>query len=337
MKNIRLTDEQQPHTDSIYESNNGFKNIFKTNGLEKEIDEFKESKLRNISFKVITKQIIISLVALFLSFFLDIAHVPILGNISMNIAKGLFPHWTPSNQTFEPISFWWMPVLTYLIFLLFAYKAYVELRREVKESTSSDIIDRIIGASISVIDGIATALPLIGAAILLISIKLGPEVFLGLSVPFEIKALIILAVGKLFEPVLDELSVEFQHIINKANEIKARYYAQTQIEHFQKVIQQLDQTSRINAAAAVSEYMSLDELRQYEDVFIRTVELSRQMQQSFSSTFQILEKINNLQSISTQKISEMKVLAESIASASNALKDEKTLQALRSLESIVKK
>jgi hypothetical protein len=83
--------------------------------------------------------------------------------------------------------------------------------------------------------------------------------------------------------------------------------------------------------------MSLDDLRQYEEVLVRTVELSRQIQQNFGSTFQVLDKINALQGLNSQKIMEMKVLAESIASASNALKDEKTLQALRSLESIVKK
>ncbi|MDP4174295.1 MAG: hypothetical protein Q8933_10030 [Bacteroidota bacterium] len=334
MRNMNETDRQIM---AEVGASNGFNYIFKSNGLEKEIDSFKEAKLKNLSFKIVSKHIIISLVALFFTFFLDIAHVPILGNISMNIAKGLFSNWNPANQSFESISFWWMPVIVYFIFILFAYKAYVELRSEVKQSTSSDIIDRIIGASISVIDGIATALPLIGAAILLISIKLGPEVFLGLSVPFEIKALTVLAIGKLFEPVLDELSVEFQHIINKANELKTRYYAQTQIEHFQKVIEQLESSSRLNAAVAVSEYMSLDDLRQYEEVLVRTVELSRQIQQNFGSTFQVLDKINSLQALNSQKINEMKVLAESIASASNALKDEKTLQALRSLESIVKK
>jgi len=33
-------------------------------------------------------------------------------------------------------------------------------------------------------------------------------------VPFEVKALIILAIGKLFEPVLDQLGLEFQNIVD---------------------------------------------------------------------------------------------------------------------------
>ncbi|MCU7494449.1 MAG: hypothetical protein HF314_15790 [Ignavibacteria bacterium] len=314
---------------------NGYSYIFKSNGLEEEIDRFKESKLKEIRFSVVTKHILFSLLALFLSFFLDLAYVPILGNISINIAKSIFPNWSPINQSFSSISFWWMPVVTYLFFLLFAYKAYGELRREVKQSTSADIIDRIIGSSISVIDGIATALPLIGAAILLISIKLGPEVFLGLSVPFEIKALIVLALGKLFEPVLDELSIEFQHVINRANELKNRYYAQTQIEHFQKVIDQLTDNTKMANVATVADYMPLNDLKQYEEVYVHMAELSRQMHQNISSTHEMMDKMNRLQAGNSQKLGELRNLAEAVANASNALKDEKALKALESIEAIL--
>lgn len=316
-------------------SDKSYSYIFKSNGLEEEIDRFKESKLKEIKFTVVTRHILFSLVALFLSFFLDLAYVPLLGNITINITKTLFPNWSPINQSFTSISFWWMPVVTYLFFLLFAYKAYGELRREVKQSTSPDIIDRIIGSSISIIDGIATALPLIGAAILLISIKLGPEVFLGLSVPFEIKALIVLALGKLFEPVLDELSVEFQHVINRANELKSRYYAQTQIEHFQKVIDQLNDNTKMANLATVADYMPMGDLRQYEEAYQRMAELSQVMHMNLKGTFELMEKINSLQSLNFQKLGELKTLADSIANASNALKDERTLKALLSLESIV--
>ncbi|MGE5410620.1 MAG: hypothetical protein ACM3MI_06640, partial [Clostridiales bacterium] len=125
---MRNTNETDRQIMAEVGASNGFNYIFKSNGLEKEIDSFKEAKLKNLSFKIVSKHIIISLVALFFTFFLDIAHVPILGNISMNIAKGLFANWNPANQGFESISFWWMPVIVYFIFVLFAYKAYVELR-----------------------------------------------------------------------------------------------------------------------------------------------------------------------------------------------------------------
>jgi len=311
--------------------------IFKSNGLEEEINRFKESKLKEIKFRVVIKHILFSLLALFLSFFLDLAYVPLLGNITINITKSLFPNWSPINQAFTSISFWWMPVIAYLLFLLFAYKAYGELRREVKQSTSPDIIDRIIGSAISIIDGIATALPLIGAAILLISIKLGPEIFLGLSVPFEIKALIVLALGKLFEPVLDELSVEFQHVINRANELKNRYYAQTQIEHFQKVIDQLNENAKMANVATVADYMPLNDLKQYEEVYQNMAQLSLFMHQNLKNSYEMLEKINNLQSLNFQKLGELKTLADAVANASNALKDERTLKALESLETILTK
>ena len=62
-------------------------------------------------------------------------------------------------------------------------------------------------------------------SILLISIKLGEEVFLGLSVPFEVKALIVLAIGKLFEPVLDQLGMEFQAVVNHVSDIRDKYFS----------------------------------------------------------------------------------------------------------------
>ena len=317
-------------------ANNSFDNhpYFKTNGLEKEIDSFKNSKLKDINFHIISKHAIISLLALLLSFFIDLAYVPLLGNITTNIAQYLFPNWQPINRAIQPMSFWWIPVLSYIIFILFAYKAFTELKREVKESTSNEIIDRIIGSSISVIDGIATALPLIGAAILLISIKLGPEVFLGLSVPFEIKALIVLAIGKLFEPVLDEMGVDFQHIINKANEFKNRYYAQAQIDNFQKIITKLEAN---HIQEIPQNPISLQEMKMFENYISNIAEMSNQIQLNFKNSLELLEKLSKIENISSEKITELEKLSDKIINAAAALKDETTLRSLQSIESIVKK
>ena len=85
------------------------------------------------------------------------------------------------------------------------------------------------------------ALPLIGAAILLVSIRLGEEVFLGISVPFEIKALIVLAIGKLFEPVLDQIGLEFQNVANHVRDLKEKYFSRIQIESSKSLMKQLNQ------------------------------------------------------------------------------------------------
>ena len=105
---------------------------------------------------------------------------------------------------------------------------------EIKRNPASETIDRVISSYTSIIDSISTALPLLGAALLLISIKFGEEVFLGLSVPFEIKAFIILALGKLFEPVLDQLGVEFQNIATHVSDLKRKIFLKNTNRKFKK-------------------------------------------------------------------------------------------------------
>ena len=166
----------------------------------------------------------------------------ILGEVTFDLARSLFPGWQPPVDTFEPYSFWWLPIAVYALFIFISYLAYNRLKLEIIRTPASETIDRIIEASTSVIDSISTALPLIGAAILLVSIKLGEEIFLGLSVPFEIKALIILAIGKLFQPVFDQLGVDFQNVVNHVKDIRDKYFSRIQIESSKSLIKQFNQS-----------------------------------------------------------------------------------------------
>jgi len=154
-------------------------------GLEEELDSFTRSAVSKIKFRLLIKPAIISFVALIVSFFLDVSAVPFLGNVTFDLARSLFPGWEPPVTAFEPYTFWWLPVISYALFLFISYITYSKLKIEIIRTPATETIDRLIQAAMSVIDSIATALPLIGAAILLISIRLGEEVFLGISVPFE--------------------------------------------------------------------------------------------------------------------------------------------------------
>ncbi len=317
-------------SDKIPAGNN---DLYAKNGLEAELDDYKETALRKIRFSVVIKPAIISLVALILSFFLDLSYVPLLGNISIDIGKALFPTWQPAPEIVEPFSFWWMPVVVYGLFAFMAYLAYNKLKLEVLRSPVSETIDRIITSYQSVIDSISTALPLIGAAILLISIKLGEEIFLGLSVPFEIKALIVLALGKLFEPVLDQLGVEFQNVVTHVQDMKERYFSRIQVENSRNLVKQLSQPG----AGGKGIEISVKDLEAYKTLLERTSELSETLVTNFSSVHQILEKINTIQGISPEKIEHLKSLAVSIQQASLTLGDEKTQAGLKHLEAIVVK
>lgn len=318
--------------DAIRVKKERFPDMYSRNGLEEELETYTKDALGKIRFSVIIKPAIISFAALIISFFLDLSFVPILGNISVKIATALFPAWEPSSAQIAPYSFWWLPVVIYALFLFIAYAAYKKLKVEILRTPASETIDRIITSYTTVVDSISTALPLIGAAILLISIKLGEEVFLGLSVPFEVKALIVLAIGKLFEPVLDQLSVEFQNVVNHVNDIKERYFSRLQIENSNNIIKQLGGGVEIKAPG-----LSKDELEQYLILLKNTGELSQIVLNNFNSIHSVLDKINNLQNISSEQIAKLKDLAESISQASNSLGDEKTITGLRHLESIVKK
>ncbi len=309
--------------------------IFSKNGLESEIEEFTKKALKEIKLSLIIKPAIISALALFISFFLDISTVPILGNITINIAKAMFPSWQPAATNYTPFSFWWLPILIFLFFIFVAKLAYDNLKVEVQRTPATETIDRIITSYTTIIDSISTALPLIGAAILLISIRLGETVFLGLSVPFEIKALIILAIGKLFEPVLDQLGVEFQNVVNHVKDIKEKYFSRIQIENSKNLFNKINHPDS-NASPAIT----IDNISMIENLnsaLEQTLNLSNSLGKNFSSLNILLGKFNLSETISNEKIIQLKTIAESISKASASLSDERTVTGLKYLESIVKK
>jgi hypothetical protein len=301
-------------------------------GLEEELDSYTRAAVTRIRFDTIIKPAIISFVALIISFFIDVATVPILGDVTFDLARSLFPGWQAPVDTFEPYSFWWLPVLVYALFIFISFLAYNRLKLEIIRTPASETIDRIIEASTSVIDSISTALPLIGAAILLVSIKLGEEIFLGLSVPFEIKALIILAIGKLFQPVLDQLGVDFQNVVNHVKDIRDKYFSRIQIESSKSLINQFNK-SGVGSGGAVT----VQDMEKYKALVTESARMSEIMNKNYAAISVIMEKVNSMQQISSEKIQQLNSLANSITQASSSLTDEKTLVGLKHLEAIVKK
>jgi uncharacterized protein YaaR (DUF327 family) len=218
--------------------------------------------------------------------------------------------------------------------LFISFVTYSKLKIEIIRTPATETIDRLISAATSVIDSIATALPLIGAAILLVSIRLGEEVFLGISIPFEIKALIVLAIGKLFEPVLDQLGVEFQNVVNHVKDIREKYFSRIQIENSKAMLKQVGSSGVLGPAKT---QMSVEEMAQYKNLVEHTAKLSGVMLKNFASIQEILDKLSSSQQISSEKLQEMTSLANSITQASNTLTDERTFSGLKHLEAIVKK
>jgi hypothetical protein len=166
---------------------------------------------------------------LLLSFFVDIANVPFLGKVAINFATWLFPGTQWLNSNVEPIRFWWLPFVMYIIFIICAYAANRSLKKEVSSKGASEaIISRIIERFSGIVDGLATALPLLGAAILLVSIKEGPTLFLGFSVPFEVKSIIILAIGRLFNSVFETQALRYSEVHEDLKKVETEYYYEQQ-------------------------------------------------------------------------------------------------------------
>ena len=309
------------------------RSYFDKNGLEEIVGDYVSKTTEKINFSLIIKPAIISFLALILSFFMDISSVPILGNISVNIAKSLFPGWQPAAESFAPYKFWWLPLIVYILFLFFAYLAYQKLKTEIVRNPASETIDRVITSYTSVIDSIATALPLLGAALLLISIRMGEEVFLGLSVPFEIKSLIVLALGKLFEPVLDQLGVEFQNIATQVSDLKERYFSRIQTENSKNILAQISGTNGSGPDSKVS----LKDLEAYNATLEKTSTLSSSILQNFQSSHDLLDKMSKMPGLNPENIQAFNSMANSLTTAAKSLSDEKTIAGLKHLETIVVK
>ena len=108
-----------------------------------------------------------AIIAVVLSYFIDVAKVPLMGEVAKNFSLWLFPNSKLFEMERPPINLWWLPLLVFGIFLLCSELSYRKLLREVStKGVSQEIIERITARYASIVDGVGTALPLLGAAIL---------------------------------------------------------------------------------------------------------------------------------------------------------------------------
>lgn len=191
-----------------------------------EIRKYLVEKNLNIISKAgtldVIRALIPSLILLIISLFIDVAYVPILGDIAASSAKSFFN--VDITLKVIPMQFWYLPFLAYILFLIFALLCNHSLKKEIAlKGPSEEIITRIVDNYSGLVDSISTAMPLLGAAILLLSTQLGEKVFLGFSVPFEIKSIVILALGKLFGTVFETQGLQFQAITEEINNVEEEY------------------------------------------------------------------------------------------------------------------
>jgi hypothetical protein len=221
----------------------------KTNRIESKISQLKEgfseiveirkflveknlNRISKAGTKDVIRALIPSLILLIFSLFVDVAYVPFFGDVAANLAKKLFQ--VDITLKVVPMQFWWLPFFAYILFLIFAWASNHSLKKQIAlKGPSAEIITRIVDNYSGLVDSISTAMPLLGAAILLLSTQLGEKVFLGFSVPFEIKSIVILALGKLFGTVFETQGLQYQAITEEVGNIEEEYnfYNQFQLQN----------------------------------------------------------------------------------------------------------
>jgi methyl-accepting chemotaxis protein len=336
-----------------------FGSNFKKDNLEKRVQELmKEStEFHELKQHVITKGVtqiqaegfigrmkpaIPSLIALVLSYFIDVARVPFLGKVAENMANMVFPGSTTLNKGVDPVSLWWMPFIVYGIFILCAELSYRKLLREVStKGVSQEIIERITTRYSSIVDGLGTALPLLGAAILLISIKEGPVIFLGFSVPFEIKSIIVLAIAKLFEIVFDSQGLKFAELREELNDLEKEYFSERDDIHQRAILQQLHDgfSRRGDGAAAVLDKFTREEANEIHNSLKKAADFSENISKNVVIMKNAITEMSKTNVHDSELLKELQNTSQSLTTALSAATQtaeyseimKKNLEAMRNL------
>jgi hypothetical protein len=309
---------------------------------DKELTQIREhlidkniSRMKSEGSKAILSAAIPSFILLVLSFFIDVANVPFLGKVAVNFANSLFPGSQLLNNGVEPYQFWWLPILVYVIFILTAILCNIALRKEITEKGLTEgSISRVIDKYSGTVDAVATALPLLGAAFLLVSIKEGPTIFLGFSVPFEIKSILILAIGKLFESVFDAQAVKYNEIQDEIKQVETEYFYEKE-ERLQRSI--LAELTRGKGPEVVQQQLKGFDMKK-EDVeqIYKVMEITNKISETFAKNMATLDAI--LKDLGNSKLTDEKVLNQLQSTAqylNETIKGIKDTNALKGLDNLV--
>jgi len=284
-------------------------------------------KLDKEGSAILIKAAFPSFLLLLLSFFVDVSKVPLLGKVAINFASWLFPGTQWFNQNMEPVQFWWLPVVMYILFVLCAFLANRSLKKEVSTKGASEhIISRIIERFSGIVDGLGTALPLLGAAILLLSIKEGPTLFLGFSVPFEIKSIIILAIARLFNSVFETQALRYSEVHEDLTKVESEYYYEQQEILQNTMISELKSTNEsLEKNLAQPELKGISK-QEAEQVY-QLVKMTHDITQSFASNVDKMKsnidqlkgtvnELNNMKIFDASAVEQANVLANTLSNAS---------------------
>jgi len=322
-------EENRNKVSQVVSDLNGFENYesikkhdVELSNIKAEIIKKNIDKINSESFQTIFKAGLPSFILVILSFFIGISDLPVVGNIFNNLANYISPGQVLSHTDIQPVSLWWFPFAVYIIFVACAMRANASIKREIELNGASEAsITRIIDRYSGIVDGIGTALPLLGAAILLISIEKGPAIFLGFAVPFEIKSIIILAIAKLFDSVFDALALKYQEVQEEIKNAERVYYYQKQATLQKSILEKMGFASGpVEIRSSVSE----DHLRKIYETMKSTEQMS-------ISIKDLISEISHLKLPDERILRELENTAKTISDTIVGLKDNSVLRSLDNL------
>jgi len=319
---------------NIAEVTNGFEENYESiqkhnvelSNIKSEIIKRNIEKINKESFRTLYKSALPSFLLLLISFFIGVADIPLVGNIFNSIALFISPDQPLASMDMNPVNLWWYPFAIYLIFIVCAIRANASIKKEIQFNGASEAsITRIIDRYSGIVDGIGTALPLLGAAILLISIEKGPAIFLGFAVPFEIKSIIILAIAKLFDSVFDALALRYQEVQEEIKNAEKVYYYQKQSTLQKGILEKIvPQSPFPSGPIEIRSTIMEDQLRRIHETMISSEKLG-------ISIRNLILEINNLRLPDERILKELEYTSKVISETISSLKDSNVLRSLENL------
>lgn len=290
--------------------------------IRKYLVEKNLNRISKAGTKDVLKALIPSLIVLFLSLYIDVAHVPILGDVAQKIFSGFFKI---EMSEVHPFQFWWLPFAAFALFMVFAWMSNTSLKKQITlKGPSEEIITRIVDNYSGLVDSIATAMPLLGAAILLLSTQLGKDVFLGFSVPFEIKSIVILAIGKLFGTVFETQGLQYQAITEEVKDVEEEYnyYSQYQLQN--RMIDSIKSTNEqlllgLTGAGSVSKF-SAEEAQKIYDYIKLTRQLNEEHSKNLASFKNTVAEFGQIKLFDSTLINQMNDVINNIKSTAEVVK-----------------
>lgn len=294
--------------------------------IKNEIIKKNIDRLNSESLKTIYNSAFPSFLLLLLSFFIGVSDIPLIGNIFNSLAQYVSPGQEIAVSDIHPVNLWWFPFVIYIIFVVCAFRVNSSIRKEmVLNGASEASITRIIDRYSGIVDGIGTALPLLGAAILLISIEKGPSIFLGFAVPFEIKSIIILAIAKLFDSVFDALALKYQEVQEEIKNAERVYYYKKQSNMQKSLIEKMLTQTHTNAGPIEIRSSVTDEHLQ------KIYETMKSTEMMSISIRNLITEISGMKLPDEKLLKELENTSRMIGETVGSLKDSNVLKSLENL------